>query len=297
LILDSFTYSQDENSFKKYLPIVTSVIEFYAGRWTNRDSNGKILFFPSQSIETWQCPNFPPVVADCVTNDLPDIAGLYSVVPKLIALPNGFLSPDFINLCKNLLSRLPPIPMGQVGGQTVFRPGEKLPSGTSNSENSELYVVHPYRVVTSETKQAAIASYNARKFPCNSGWCQDIMDAALLGLTAEAMKQVVERARTGPADGYRFSGFMPHMQDYEPSADHLSNMNNALQWMLLRGDDSNNDIELFPSWPCAWHVDFKLRGPLNTIVQGKYANGKLTEYSVTPASRTNNVKFAGCVTI
>jgi len=271
---------------------------FFSGRWKAQDAQGKLIFFPSQAIETWQCPTYPPVVNDCVTNDLPDIAGLAAVIPRLLALPNGFLTPDFITKAKTLLSRLPPIPTAVKAGKTVFVAGEKLPADTSNSENAELYTAHPYRIALrdSNAKNAAIASYGIRKFPCNTGWCQDIMDAALLGLTSEAMTQVVDRANTKPATGYRFPGFMPHFQDFEPSSDHLSNMNNALQWMLLQGDDVTNDIVLFPTWPCKdWNVDFKLRGPLNTVVQGKYVNGKISSYSVMPASRTNNVKFAACV--
>jgi len=260
------------------------------------DPNGKIVFFPSQSIETWQCVTYPPVESDCVTNDTPDIAGLYGVINRLLALPNGLLTMNFINLCKSLYSRLPAIPTGTKNGQSVFLGGEKLPASTSNSENPELYVLHPYRVVTPTTKQMAINSYNIRTFKCNQGWCQDIMNAALLGLTTETMSQVVDRANTGPATGYRFPGFMPHFQDYEPSSDHLSNMNTALQWMLVQGDDtSSNNILMFPAWPCnQWNVDFKLRGPLNTIVEGKYENGKLLNFVVTPASRTNNVKFVAC---
>jgi len=296
LILDHFNYFQDSTVFKRYLPIITGVIQFYSGRWTQLDRNGKIIFFPSQAIETWQCPTYPPVASDCVTNDLPDIAGLYGVISRLLDLPSGLLPTDFINLCKSLNSRLPPIPTGTKNNQPVFLAGEKLPAGTSNSENAELYVLHPFRVVTAATKQMAINSYNIRQFRCNQGWCQDVMNAALLGLTNEAMTQVVGRATTAPADGYRFPGFMPHFQDYQPSADHLAVMNTALQWMLVQGsDDQNNNVLMFPAWPCSqWNVDFKVRGPLNTVVQGKYVNGKLSNFVVTPASRTNNVKFVGC---
>jgi len=298
LIIDHYNYFQDTNIFKRYLPVVTAVIQFYANRWTELDRNGKIIFFPSQAIETWQCVTYPPVTSDCVTNDTPDIAGLYGVLSRLLALPNGLLPMNFITLCKNLNSRLPPIPTGTKNGNPVFLAGEKLPSGTSNSENPELYVLHPYRVVTAATKQMAVNSYNSRQFKCNQGWCQDLMNAVLLGLTTETMNQVIDRANTAPATGYRFSGFMPHFQDYEPSADHLSNMNTALQWMLVQGDDQTNDVLLFPAWPCKlWNVDFKVRGPLNTVVEGKYVNGKLLDFNVTPASRRNNVKFVACATM
>jgi len=273
------------------------VVQFYSERWTEHDANGKIIFFPSQSIETWQCVTYPPITSDCVTNDTPDIAGLYGVLTRLLAFPNGVLPADFITSCKSLLNRLPPIPTGTTGNLKVFVAGEKLPATTSNSENPELYVLHPYRVVTPANKELALNAYNVRRFKCNQGWCQDLMNSALLGLTSDTMSQVVERATTGPAQGYRFPGFMPHFQDYEPSSDHLSNMNTALQWMLVQGDDANNDVLLFPAWPCTeWNVDFKLRGPLDTTVEGRYSNGALNDFVVTPASRKNNVKFMGCAT-
>ena len=49
------------------------------------------------------------------------------------------------------------------------------------------------------------------------GWCQDVVDAAMLNLTDEAMALVIERAQQPPAAGWRFGGFAQHYQDYEPS--------------------------------------------------------------------------------
>ena len=43
------------------------------------------------------------------------------------------------------------------------------------------------------------------------------MNAALLGLTEIASSNVLARAKTAPATGYRFQGFAPHEQDYEVS--------------------------------------------------------------------------------
>lgn len=34
--------------------------------------------------------------------------------------------------------------------------------------------------------------------------------------------------------GYRFPGFAPHEQDYEPSADHYANMMSAVHWMIVQ---------------------------------------------------------------
>ena len=51
------------------------------------------------------------------------------------------------------------------------------------------------------------------------------MNAALLGDAATAKAQTVGRAKTASGKGYRFQGFAPHEQDYEPSADQFANMN------------------------------------------------------------------------
>ena len=75
-------------------------------------------------------------------------------------------------------------------------------------------------------------------------------------------------------------------------------MNRALQEMLLQsGDDgfAGTTVVLFPAWPCAWDVDFKLHGPLNTTVEVSYAGGTLVSLAVDPPSRAGAVKWAGCV--
>ena len=46
--------------------------------------------------------------------------------------------------------------------------------------------------------------------------------------------QAVSRARTPPGRGYRFLGFAPHEQDYEPSADQFANMNSAVHTQAIR---------------------------------------------------------------
>lgn len=121
---------------------------------------------------------------------------------------------------------------------------------------------------------------------------------ALIGDSVNAASQLLGRVKTAPALGYRFPGFAPHEQDFEPSADHFANMNRALQEMLIQsGDDgfANTKIVLFPAWPCDWDVDMKLWGPLKTSVEIKYAGGKLVSMVVEPAERASAVLWANCV--
>ena len=114
--------------------------------------------------------------------------------------------------------------------------------------SAELYSTHPFRIFTlassirSRARQDIAPSIycleqskreTCRNADANTGWTQGLLNAALLGRAARASEQVLERSRTEPATGYRFPAFMPHLQDYQPSEDHLANMNTALQLMLL----------------------------------------------------------------
>lgn len=50
-------------------------------------------------------------------------------------------------------------------------------------------------------------AYVERHSPCNDGWCQDIIQAAMLNMTNEAASQLVARAAASNHGGYRFEGF------------------------------------------------------------------------------------------
>lgn len=115
----------------------------------------------------------------------------------------------------------------------LFLPFQLLPNKTSNSENVELYAVHPFRlfdrtrlVLWPLVRDDLCAdnapllqgqnTYKVRRFPCNDGWCQDVVDAALLNMTDDAYTMVAQRAAYPPPQGWRFDGFAPHckpMQD------------------------------------------------------------------------------------
>jgi len=48
-------------------------------------------------------------------------------------------------------------------------------------------------------------------------------------------------------------------------------------------------ILLFPAWPQAWDVAFKLHAPYHPTVEGLYRAGKLEPLKVTPKSREKDV--------
>lgn len=55
-ILDHYSWTGDTDTLAKFLPIITAVLEFYSHRWeaNGLDSNGKMIMFPTQAVETWQ---------------------------------------------------------------------------------------------------------------------------------------------------------------------------------------------------------------------------------------------------
>lgn len=120
------------------------------------------------------------------------------------------------------------------------------------------------------------------------------MDAALLGDARSAMEYVLNRANTGLAKGYRFPAFAPHEQDYEPSADHYSVMNNALQYMLMApSDDEDEGVVLLPAWPCEWNTSFRLHAPRATVIEGEVVGGRLS-FNVVPTERKAAVRALSC---
>lgn len=182
-----------------------------------------------QALETWQCKAVPPTRADCVTNPMPEIAGLHALLPRLIAYPTTVVTTTMLAKWKALLNRVPEMPVGACvgtgGGVTnttvCLRPGRLLPGKTMNSENPELYAVHPFRQVgVNVRRDLGVTSFNARKNHGDTGWSEDLMDAALLGMPTEATRGVIARATVPPYTGYRWPGFQAGIGAGGPITDH-----------------------------------------------------------------------------
>ncbi len=82
-MLDRYDYTRDAAFARIYLlPIADTVVTYYDQHW-KRGPDGKILMEPSQSIETYQ---------ENAVNPTPDLAGLMSVLPRLLGLPPSLIS-------------------------------------------------------------------------------------------------------------------------------------------------------------------------------------------------------------
>jgi hypothetical protein len=131
-------------------------VDYYAQHFKDNATTGKLDIFPAQALETWQCKTVPATRSDCVTNPMPEIAGLRAVLPRLLAYDNTVVTAAMQTKWRALMKRVPALPVGPCSeghgkppstpGQCL-QPGARLPSKPSNAENADLYAVHPFRQV------------------------------------------------------------------------------------------------------------------------------------------------------
>jgi alpha-L-fucosidase 2 len=288
-MLDYMDNTEDATfAHDKLLPMADAVLAYYDQHW-KRGDDGKIVFNPDQALETYQSG---------VTNPTPDIAGLKSDLPRLLALPETLTTPDERSTWTKLLNDLPAIPTGTTANGKVPPKGQGDPSeiptilpagkygGTANSENPELYVAFPYRLygVGKPDLELARQTYAARLFPQATCWGQDGTESSILGLTDEA-KKVVTKEFTNY--GSHFSWFWAPAHDWIPDMDNGGSGMITLQNMIMQCDGKR--IQLLPAWPADWTADFKLHAPYNTIVEGHVEQGKITNLKVTPQAREKDV--------
>jgi hypothetical protein len=271
IMLDRHDFTKDENFARDtLLPLADALISFLDQYWPKRDANGKIVFDPAQSLETWHV----------AVNPMPEIAGLRSVLPRLLELP---ATPEQKTRWKRMLEELPPIPVKD--GR--LQPADSF-SEQKNTENPELYAIFPYRVygIGKPDLDLARATYESRGKRHNRGWCQDSIKAAYLGLGEEAGRLVAARAAQS-IKTHRFPAMWGPNFDWTPDQTHGSNILTTLQSMLLQHD--GDKIFLLPAWPKDWDCDFKLHAPHTTVIEGRVRKGKLEDMKITPESRRKDV--------
>jgi len=305
MILDFFVATGNSVLLARYLEFVTLSLDFAFSYYTNRSSTGKLTVWPSQVLETWWCYPYPPSPTNCCVNDLPTVAALTSLTQRLLALPEGTLTPQQVERYTQALALLPTMPTSNAAG-TVYAPALTLSPSTHNQELPELYGIHPFRLFTKGREIVGannltnIGRETWSSLPLSrysKGWYYGGIAAALLGLTSEAWADIIERASEPPAAGYRWPWFAQHYQDFPPSSDHFANLNSALQYTLIQSGEegvTNSTLVIFPAWNCSRDVQFKLWGAGGTFIEVVLTNGSLSAV-VTPPERAKDVRWGGCM--
>ena len=238
-MVDYYRYTRDEQFGRESLiPVCSAVIEFFRLHYPQRDAENKTIIYPSQALETWQCRDASDP-DNCVTNSVVIVGALNFTLSALLTLPSSLVAKANQVLWTEQLQHLPPLPTGPCASNatlTCILPATKWVHNPGNQENVELYNLWPYKLYGLGLReyQLAMNNYNTRMFPCNTGWCQDIMDAVLLGLKAETSKMVLDRVSFQPAEGWKFPTFVGPLQDETPAANHFSVLRTAVNALLLQ---------------------------------------------------------------
>jgi alpha-L-fucosidase 2 len=273
IMLDYYLFTNDSKFAQETLvPLVSEVLTFYDQHW-KRGSDGKILFSPAMSLETFHTAE----------NPLPEIVGIRTVAEKMLALPQSFITESLRQKLKLLINDLPEVPTRIVSNETILAPASEF-SNKANVENPELYAVFPYRAygVGKPDIEMAKRTFALRTHKENGGWQQNSIQAACLGLSNEAKDMVVESFSKWDRN-FRFPAFWGPNYDWTPDQDHGNVAMIALQRMLIQYE--NDKVYLLPAWPKEWDVCFKVNAPDNTTIEGVYENGKMMKLEMLPKGK------------
>ena len=294
IMLEHLAHTGDGAWFDRQArPIILDVLRFYRSYYDRRDERGKMVFEPSQSLETWW---------DAV-NPLPEIAGLRHVVGELLSLPAARLGSSERSWLEALGEELPEVPTGPSASGEGDRllPAERYET-RKNMENCSLYGVFPYPhgalggPLLAEGRRA----WPERPMKGVCGWFQDAVHAAMLGFSEEAADlltaawasdlaepEQAERLFRPQCPQLRFPGFFGPNFDWVPDQDHAGVNAIALQKMLLQ--TQHGERRVAPAWPKRWDVRFRLHAPATgpqpaAIVEATVRGGEVVEEKIIPKS-------------
>ena len=273
---------------KGYIPLIESCLTFFDAHYQLRNrrrteepfnDSGKLVLSPSTACETYKG----------ATNPTNTVAGLKTVLQRLLELPPKYLTPEQRQRWQTMLGRVPPINYREREGRRTIAPAADW-ERINNVELPQLYPVFPWGQfgLGKPDLQAALDTWRyGVDRPSQRGyvsWHQDNIFCARLGLTNEAAELTVKKLRDSER---RFPTFWGPGHDWVPDHNWGGSGMIGLQEMLMQTDGAI--IRLLPAWPATWDVDFKLHAPYKTIVEGRVRGGKVEQLLVTPEERRNDV--------
>lgn len=294
MILETKNYADAD--IAPFIPLIESSLTFFdehyrmlASRRGRKalDGEGYLVLFPGSACETYKMTN----------NASSTIAALRTVL-------------ETYGKKDEMLKTIPPIPLRYIEVKDSLRLLNASNSSShasastliqtiapaksweriNNIETPQLYPVFPWRIygVGKDNLDIARNTYfydpDAVKFRSHTGWKQDNIWAACLGLTEEAKRLAIAKLSNGP---HRFPAFWGPGYDWTPDHNWGGSGMIGLQEMLLQ--TNGEQILLFPAWPKEWNVHFKLHAPKQTIVEATLKDGKVTDLKVTPESRKKDI--------
>lgn len=244
----------------EYLPMIESCLDFFEQHYRylarsrgegELDAQGKLVIYPGSGCETYKIARNPSST----------IAALQRVSESLSAyyLKKGL--PDKAVRWQRFRSIIPEIPYREANGRKYISPAEEW-ERVQNVETPQLYPVFPWRVIRpgDERHEYAVNTWwndpDALKFRSHTGWKQDAVWAACMGLTNEAERLILLKYADGP---HRFPAFWGPGFDWTPDHNWGGSAAIALQEMIL-GEDAQGNVTTLASWPSDWPVEYRLHG-------------------------------------
>jgi hypothetical protein len=265
---------EGEGDLSPYLPWIESSVRFFDLHYQQLaqqrgikplDAEGRLILYPGSSAETYKM----------AYNATSTLAALHTLAARLQELPEIHSDSTRRNYYRQLARRIPEIPTRSIDGRTTLAPA-RLWERINNTESPQLYPVFPWGLYGLNRPGLEIArnTYlydpDVLRFRGFTGWKQDAIWAARLGLTAEAQSLVLQKFRSGP---HRFPTFWGPGYDWTPDHNHGGSAMIALQEMLLQID--GDDALLLPAWPPEWDVHFRLHAPQGTVIECRYFHGNI----------------------
>jgi hypothetical protein len=240
------------------------------------DDHGHIVISPSMACESYGNAINP---ADAT-------AGLHAVLDGLLALDDELVPPQQKAEYREMLVRVPPIPIADDEGHRVLAPTATFKSQRVK-EIPDLYPVFPYDrygLGREGFEMARETWHRTRGSKGHVSWHQGGIFCARLGLADEAADFAIKKLSDS---GRRFPTFWGPGHDWVPDHNWGGSGMIGLQEMLLQSH--GDQIRLLPAWPKNWDVDFRLHAPHNTVVEARVRGGQLVEWKITPESRRKDV--------
>jgi hypothetical protein len=271
-----------------YLPFIESCLRFFDEhyQWLARirgrktlDAAGHLVLYPGSAGETYKM----------ATNSSSTIAGLRTILTRLLELPAGYLSDAEKKYWAGMLDRLPPLSFRSFDGHPTIAPAAGW-QRVNNTESMPLYPVFPWGLygVGKPGLDTALNTWkydtDVVKFRSPLGWKQDNIFAARLGLADAAALLTVQKLKDSER---RFPAFWGPGFDWAPDHNWGGSGMIGLQEMLMQTDGKT--IRLFPAWPKDWDVHFKLYAPYHTTVEAVLKKGKVEMLKVEPEERRKDV--------
>ena len=288
MMLDVERFNGEDIS--KYIPFIESCLTFFDEHYQMEallrgrqalDGEGHLILYPSTGAETYKM----------AYNSSSCIAGLQTVLTRLLELPDKYLSAEKRTHWDAMLKRIPPIAFRVKEGHKTISPAWTW-ARINNQELPQLYPVFPYGMYGIGKPDLDLA-IDTWKYGADEGrqknyisWHQDAIFCARLGLTDEAAAITIKKLQDSER---RYSTFWGPGHDWVPDHNWGGSGMIGLQEMLMQTDGKK--IYLFPAWPKGWDVSFKLHAPYNTTVEGVLKQGKVVSLNVTPKSRQTDIEM------